>query len=48
MLKHKGAHGGGQNLDFPGNEEIEANMQGRPSDYKVSIYGDGSFISPIV
>ena len=48
MLKHKGAHGSGKNLEFPGNKEIATNMQGYPSDYKVNIYGDGSFTSPTV
>ena len=48
MLKHKGAHGSGVNLTFPGSDEIEANMKGHPSDYKVNIYGDGSFTSPTV
>ena len=33
---------------FPGSDEIEANMQGHPGDYKVNIYGDGSFTSPTV
>ena len=46
MLKYKGAHGSGTNLRFPGSDEIEANMQGHPSDYKVNIYGDGSFTTP--
>ena len=48
MLKHKEAHGSGQNLDLPGNQETESNMQGHPSDYKVNIYGDGSYTSPTV
>ena len=48
MLKHKGAHGSGKNLDFPGSDEIEANMQGHPGDYNVNIYGYGSFTSPTV
>ena len=48
MFKYKGAHGSGKNLEFPGSDEIEANMQGHPSDYKVNIYGDGSFTSPTV
>ena len=48
MLKHKGAHGSGTNLVFPGRDGIEGNMQGHPSEYKVNIYGDGSFTSPTV
>ena len=35
-------------LPLPGSEEIETNMNGHPSDYKVNIYGDGSFASPTV
>ena len=46
MLKFKEAHGSGRNLEFPGAEEIETNMQGLPKDYKVNIYGDGSLTSP--
>ena len=39
MLRHKEAHGSGQNVKFPGAEEIERNMQGYPEDYKVDIFG---------
>ena len=48
MLKHKGAHGSGANLNFSGSDEIDLNMSGHPSDFKVNIYGDGSFTSPTV
>ena len=48
MLKHKAAHGSGSNLDFPGAEEIRKNMEGYSEDYKVNIYGDGSYTSPTV
>ena len=46
MLKYKGAHGSGKNFEFPESDETEVNMQGHPGDYKVNIYGDGSFTSP--
>ena len=48
MVKYKEAHGSGQDLDFPGVEEIEKNMQGHPEGYKVDIFGDGSHTSPTV
>ena len=48
MLKYKRAHGSGNDLTFPGSDEIEANMKGHHEDYKVNIYGDGSFTSPTV
>ena len=48
MLKYKEAHGSGQNLEFPGDEEIQRNMHGYPEDYKVDIFGDGSYTSPTV
>ena len=48
MFRYKGAHGSGRNLDIPGSDEIEANMQGHPGEYKANTYGDGSFTSPIV
>jgi len=48
MLKHKGAHGSGQDLKFPDAHEIEANMQGFPADHMVDVYGDGSLTSPTV
>ena len=48
MFKHKEDHGSGENLEFLGSEEIEVNMQGHPSEYKVNIYGDGSYTSPTV
>lgn len=48
MLKHTGAHGSGIDFTFPGSEEIEDNMKDHPRDYKVNVYGDGSFTSPTV
>ena len=48
MLMYKEAHGSGQDLDFPGAEEIEKNMEGHPEGHKVDIYGDGSHTSPTV
>ena len=48
MLKYREAHGSGQDLEFPGAEEIEKNMQGHPEGYKVDIFDDGSQTSPIV
>ena len=48
MLKHKAAHGSGSNLDFPHADQSQGNMEGYPEDYKVDIYGDGSYTSPTV
>lgn len=45
MLKYKEAHGSGQDLDSPGAEEIERNMEGYPEGHKADIYGDGSHTS---
>ena len=48
MLKHKAAHGSGSDLTFPDADAINANMQDYPADFKVDIYGDGSYTSPTV
>ena len=48
LLKFKAAHGSGNNLTFPDADQIKANMQGYPEDFKVDIYGDGSYTSPTV
>ena len=46
MLKHKTAHGSGSDLTFPDVDEIKANMEDHSPDYKVNIYGDGSYTTP--
>ena len=48
LLKFKAAHGSGNNLTFPDADQIKANMQGYPEDFKVDIYGDESCTSPTV
>ena len=48
MLKHKAAHGSGSDLTFPDADANDANMQDYPVDFKVDIYGDGSYTSPTV
>ena len=46
ILKFKGAHGAGQNLEYPNADDINQKMEGTESDYMVNIYGDGSLTSP--
>ena len=46
MLAKKTAHGSGVDLDFPGAEEIEANMKDYEEGHKIQTYGDGSYTTP--
>ena len=46
MLKHKGGHGTGVDPTFPGQNDINENMQDFPEDHFVPVYGDGSFTTP--
>ena len=48
MLKHKAAHGSGSDLTYPDANAIDANMQDYPADFRVDIYGDGSYTSPTI
>ena len=48
MLKHKAAHGSGNDPTYPDADTIDANMRDYPADFKVDIYGDGSYTTPAV
>ena len=48
MLRHEAAHGSGSDLTYPDANAIDANMQDYPADFKVDVYGDGSYTTPTV
>ena len=46
MLWLKEAHGSGTDLEFPTEDQIQEHMRGQPSEFMVTVYGDGSLTSP--
>ena len=46
MLKYKGGHSTGVDPTFPGQNDIDENMQEFPEEYYVPLYGDGSYTTP--